>query len=76
MRASIETQQRLSAFLAAILPAEGFRCAIELPAKRQFFTEDLNELVRFVLEADARGLNVYHACAAYKDRGSRAKENA
>lgn len=75
MRAPAEAR-RLSAFFAAIMPREGVKCALQLPSRRQFFTDDFDELAATILESDTSGSNVYHACAAFRERGSRTKENA
>lgn len=65
----------LVAFLRAILPSEGWYSAFILPAKRHIFTKTVEELAHVILEADAQGHTVYHACASYKEPTNRTKSN-
>jgi hypothetical protein len=60
----------LKAFLAAILPANGIKCAVVFVGERcrhQFFATT-RELADFVLEQDAVGKTSYHACATFRHR--------
>jgi hypothetical protein len=68
--------ETLIAFLMAVLPQEGWKCAFELPAKRHVFTDSFEELAQLVLQVDARGSNVYFGCAAYRTKGRRKGNNA
>lgn len=58
------------AFLRAILPTTGFKCATHIVGQqvRQYFYSTHEELASALLRCDALGGNVYHGCAAYSDR--------
>ena len=63
----------LRAFFETILPEDGFKCAVafdrERPLQRFFATPD--DLAAFILEQDAAGKTVYHACASFKTAENR-----
>src|SRR5579863_1066731 len=52
-------------FLKLILPSEGVMCAVELPSKRHYFIQSLDELAARLLEIDSRKQNAYFACASF-----------
>lgn len=56
------------AFLERILPEEGYKCATVIHDERKFnrFFSSSTALAEFVLNEDALGKTVYHACATYK----------
>lgn len=72
------------AFLKCVLPDEGYYCAIifdvarprpGIDKPRQIFVETIEELANVLLGADSEGRTVYHACASFKERGSRKRTN-
>jgi hypothetical protein len=69
----------MDAFLAHVLPTEGYYCAVILrqgmPVK-QVFTSSLGKLVDTLLVNDANGHTVYHACSTFMDASSRTAQNA
>jgi RecA-family ATPase len=67
----------LSTFLELILPSQGYFCAAIKTAARKFthrFASTHRELAEILLEADAKGLTAYHACASYKTSRRRIDE--
>jgi hypothetical protein len=68
--------ESLEAFLAAVLPSEGLKRCFKLNTKRHFYTANIAELAHHMLDADARGSIVYHACASYKSPNNRKASNA
>lgn len=66
-------------FLKWLLPDEGHKvlCLFRDPAKppRQVFFQDVEAMAAAALEADAQGLEVYHACATYRTGESRRGAN-
>ncbi len=69
-----------SEFLKKILPAQGLYCAAVFPngmkqPPRHVFKPTIKDLAVEILAADARGYNVFHACAAYRFPGSRKQSN-
>lgn len=56
-------------FLRAILPETGFYISWTKLKSRSFNTvlRSIEELCRFILDEDAKGHTVYHACSSYQD---------
>jgi hypothetical protein len=67
--------ETLADFLMAVLPEDGLLCAFELPSRRTFFTDTFEELAGYMLQADARGSDVYFGCAAYRTKEDGRKGN-
>lgn len=65
-------------FLARVLPDEGFYCALVVEGDRKWqrFFPTTGELADFILEQDALGRTVYHACASFRTVESRKGINA
>lgn len=66
------------AFLERILPEDGYKCATvfnEGKVWNKFFS-NVSELAAFILNQDALGRTVYHACAAFGTPDSRKQSNA
>jgi AAA domain/Primase C terminal 2 (PriCT-2) len=57
-------------FLRHILPAEGLRIGAVMTdhGMRQRVLDTNEQLAQFLLEADAKGQDAYHACATFRDR--------
>ena len=56
-------------FLRLILPKSGFLCAvtiIDCQWRHKFF-ENVDSLADYIVNQDKKGLEVYHACASYKN---------
>lgn len=66
-----------SEFLARILPADGWKCALVYKDNKpqQRFAETFAELEKIILHWDALGSTVYHGCASYKNKGDRKASN-
>jgi hypothetical protein len=67
---------RLGEFLKLVLPHEGFKCAVEFPNKKHYFTESFDELAATIRDIDARGQTAYFACASFKTVQNRRQVNA
>jgi Domain of unknown function (DUF927) len=63
------------AFLNLVLPEEGWRCAFVQQQKHNYFFSTNEELAQFLLQWDAAGYTVYHACATYKEATRRTQVN-
>ena len=66
-------------FLKIILPDRGLYAAFIVEAngrKYNVFASSPEELWKIMHRADQRGHTAYHACATFKSRGRRTKENA
>lgn len=64
-------------FLRAIWPTEGHYCiALKLPKgmHHQWFTS-IDDAAAFAVQASARGVEVYHACASFQKRDTRKANN-
>jgi hypothetical protein len=61
-------------FLRHHLPAEGYKCVTTITGKRvrQTFFKNITEMTRFVLAEDARGVDVYFACASFRSMSRKA----
>ena len=61
-------------FLRLILPPEGWYCAAVFEPRhkvpKHYWFKTVEELAAFMLEQDATGKTVYHACASYKKAGT------
>jgi hypothetical protein len=66
------------AFLALVLPTEGYKCAVVLDGdrRRQKFFKTTDELANYILQQDGLGRTVYHACAVFKTPDNRKSVNA
>jgi hypothetical protein len=55
-------------FLKSVLPDEGYKCATVINDSKKWnqFFATTEELCKFILQQDALGRTVYHACASYK----------
>lgn len=64
-------------FLSLILPSEGWFCAVVIVNGKfhHQFVKTHEQLARILLDADARGLSVYHGCASFKEPTRRLKTN-
>jgi hypothetical protein len=77
---STDREVTLLRFLMRVLPDQGiyavgiFRPGAKAP--RHFWTPSLLELARKLLEEDARGNTVYHACASHREQINRKQANA
>lgn len=60
-------------FLHHILPREGVYCGVTIRKGRtaQVFSDNIDQLLALLTTEDAKGGNVYHACASFNGRGSR-----
>src|SRR6516162_3711867 len=63
------------AFLDLILPDEGLRCCFIAQHKTNYFFQTNDELCAFMLNMDAQGYTVYHACSTYKTDANRKQIN-
>lgn len=65
-------------FLERILPADGYKCATVFSDGKVWnkFFATTTELATFILNQDALGRTVYHACAAFGTPDSRKQGNA
>lgn len=72
-----ERNTRLVEFFRAIWPSTGWYCiAVKTPrGMHHEFFQTTEDAAAFALAADDRGLEVYHACASYQERGSRKAAN-
>ena len=59
--------EQTRAFLDLVLPDDGYRVAFVAEQKRNYFFNTNKELAAFLLQWDAAGYTVYHACASFKD---------
>src|ERR1700756_2034503 len=69
----------IDAFLAHVLPTEGYYCAVIFKAgmaPEHVFPPSLGKLVDTLLVNDANGHTVYHACSTFMDASSRKAQNA
>lgn len=64
-------------FLSRVLPDHGLRVVVQITSKgpRQSYFADNESAAQAILAADARGVNVYHACASYQNNTSRKADN-
>jgi hypothetical protein len=62
-----------NAFLAQVLPTEGYKCAMVLDGDRRWqkFFKTTDELADYILQQDGLGRTVYHACAVFKTPDNR-----
>jgi hypothetical protein len=63
-------------FLRRVLPDEGWYCAWQLEGKRNRFFESVEDLARFILDADERKTTAYHAVNSFRNGTRRTGENA
>ena len=69
-----------AAFLRHILPTEGWKCVVVFrpgrndPSHKWF--KDFDVMAAYIHAEDQRGRTVYHACGAFKEKGSRKQENS
>jgi hypothetical protein len=61
---------QMLAFLHHVLPADGLRigCVMVGSVMRQQVFDTTEQLAQFLADADAKGLDAYHACAVYRER--------
>jgi hypothetical protein len=62
-------------FLAHVLPDDGYYCFFQIENRVHRWFDRLADLGSAILEADAQGRTVYHACASYREASRRAGEN-
>lgn len=64
-------------FFDWLLPDEGWKviCILTPRGMRQIFVRTAEEMEQIALAADARGAEVYHACAVYRTNENRRAEN-
>lgn len=62
-------------FIQRILPRHGWLCGFVLPEKKHFWAKNAKEFSEEILNLDAQGKTVYHACASYLETGSRTQKN-
>lgn len=69
----------LKEFLERVLPAEGYKCWTSITKDKKaanHFCTSFEELAAQIEACDARGIDAYHACAAFKTDQNRRAANA
>lgn len=72
----MSTLEQTVAFLAHVLPREGYYVAFVQATKRHIFCDSIDRLANSILEQDAAGHTVYHGCASFVGRTKRTQANA
>jgi hypothetical protein len=64
-------------FITHLLPSQGYYCLFtKQNGARNLFFEDIPSMVETAMKLDQRGIDVYHACATFKEATRRTAENA